>query len=444
MCFNERINSLMEKIGFNEAKTLLHDQYSCLQLITKCRDIILAPRYIGKTSQGITEQLDREVNLYSDVLQGVLISYSNIKLLQPLSLTHDDKPYFNFKIQADYIVFRPFDGCILKGVVNKTSQTHVGCLVHRHFNASIPRPRKYGDGTWKGSQLEQGDEFYFKVTSVSSNNKVLFIQGTLTDELFLIKSQSSATETVNKPSENTDIEEEINESLESSKSSKKKKKSKKRNEKDTTLITSETIQDPNESEIQENQDCVESSQRSKKKKSRRISEIDVSEDKFSFVSSDGETFHEPNKNGEEEYTKSIKKSQKKKTKLTESKEMDNSLAVDNVSSKALTVSEKRKRKKKKVKDTDTDSGIVDTDIPLTLNLIDPEESLLKHPGIKRKLSYCDSAEESSVDEPSVKQAKRNESHIDDSATTDIITHSDTDDYRKSSKKKKKHKYRHKD
>ncbi|KAK6191579.1 hypothetical protein SNE40_003231 [Patella caerulea] len=439
----------MEKIGFNEAKTLLHDQYSCLQLITKCRDIILAPRYIGKTSHGIREQLDREVNLYSDVLQGVLISYSNIKLLQPLSLTHDDKPYLNFKIQADFIVFRPFDGCILKGVVNKTSPTHVGCLVHRHFNASIPRPRKYRDGTWKGSQLEQGDEFSFKVTSVSSNNKVLFIQGTLTDELYINKSQNSVAETVNKPSENMDIGEEISESLESTKSSKKKKKSKKTTEKDTTLIMSETIQGANESDIQENLDCVESSHShsSKKKKSRHISEINVSEDTFSFVASDNETVREPNKNEEEEYTESVKKSKKKKKKLRESNEVDNSLSVDNVSSTTLTLSEKRKRKKKKVKDTDTDSGIVDTEIPPTssiLTLVDQEESILKHSGIKRKLSYCDSAVESSVDEPSVKQAKLNESHIDDSATTDIVTHSDTDNYRKSSKKKKKHKHKHKD
>ncbi|ESO97493.1 hypothetical protein LOTGIDRAFT_228177 [Lottia gigantea] len=139
----------MKSVGFKfeEAKQLLSDDNSYLYLITKSRTIILSPRFIGKILPGIREFIDREVNLFSDFLDGVLISYSNIKLHQPFSSVHDDRPYLHLYIQADYIVFKPYVGCTLKGVVNKLSQGHIGCLVHKHFNASVPRPFKNADKT---------------------------------------------------------------------------------------------------------------------------------------------------------------------------------------------------------------------------------------------------------------------------------------------------------
>ena len=101
-----------------------------------------------------------------------------MKLMQTSGIIMDDQPYVHFDVQVDFIVFKPRIGSLLKGVVNKTSVDHVGCLVYEHFNASILRPRNNG-AVWKGSELKLGDECVFVVDKVFSRNRVLSMNGHL-------------------------------------------------------------------------------------------------------------------------------------------------------------------------------------------------------------------------------------------------------------------------
>ncbi|XP_041366638.1 DNA-directed RNA polymerase I subunit RPA43-like [Gigantopelta aegis] len=168
----------MDRERFELALARTKEPNSCFELVHSERHVALPPRFVCKVKKGICEQLDKELHLYSTQLQGVLIGYANMKLMQTCGIVMDDDPYVHFNIQVDFIVFKPRIGCQMKGIVNKTSVDHVGCLVYGHFNASIPRPRVNGT-MWKGSELKPGDKCVLVVDHIFSRNRVLSMNGHL-------------------------------------------------------------------------------------------------------------------------------------------------------------------------------------------------------------------------------------------------------------------------
>jgi DNA-directed RNA polymerase I subunit RPA43 len=115
---------------------------------------------------------------------GVLIAYNNVKIVDRVGRILDEAPYIHFNIQADFIVFKPTVGCRLKGVVNKKSPNHVGCLVHRCFNASVHKPHDLMV-EWQGSHLQLGEEFVFEVKKIFVHNGVMSLRGILCNERFV-------------------------------------------------------------------------------------------------------------------------------------------------------------------------------------------------------------------------------------------------------------------
>lgn len=63
------------------------------------------------------------------------------------------------------------------GVVNKKGLDHIGILVHKTFNVSIPKPDDEED--WPGDNVEIGQEVRFAVTLLDFNSKLPFIRGVL-------------------------------------------------------------------------------------------------------------------------------------------------------------------------------------------------------------------------------------------------------------------------
>lgn len=172
----------MTHLGYEEAvRTLENDQYAQFDKVSTTKHIILSPKYLGRVKNGIVEQLNSELNFTSKSLGGILIAYSNIHLLNRVGDILAEQPYIHFDVQADFIVFKPVVGCLLRGVVNKVGKNHVGCLVHNFFNASIRRPSELLND-WHGKNMDVGDEFIFKVTRVSTYTKLMCIEGILTED----------------------------------------------------------------------------------------------------------------------------------------------------------------------------------------------------------------------------------------------------------------------
>lgn len=68
------------------------------------------------------------------------------------------------------------------GVINKKADTHLGVLVHKAFNVSIPRRDDEED--WQGDYMNAEDEVTFTVELMDlkpGRGKLPFIRGKLVD-----------------------------------------------------------------------------------------------------------------------------------------------------------------------------------------------------------------------------------------------------------------------
>ncbi|XP_006154539.1 DNA-directed RNA polymerase I subunit RPA43 [Tupaia chinensis] len=206
----------LELPTYAAACALVNSRYSCLVAGPDRGHIALSPRYLNRKRTGIREQLDAELLRYSESLFGVPIAYDNIKVVGELGDIYDDQGHIHLNIEADFVIFSPEPGQKLMGTVNKVSSSHVGCLVHGCFNASIPKPEQMSAEQWQTLEINVGDELEFEVYRLDSDAAGVFcIRGKLNITSFKSKC-SEASEEVE-----TGIEEPVE------KPPKKKKKKKK-------------------------------------------------------------------------------------------------------------------------------------------------------------------------------------------------------------------------
>ncbi|NWQ78256.1 RPA43 polymerase, partial [Columbina picui] len=173
-------------------------RYSCLVVAPHRRHVALAPRYLGRKRSGIRAQLDAELLRYSESFQGVPVAYDNIKVVGELGDIYDDQGFVHLNIEADFVIFSPKKGKRLVGVINKVAPSHIGCLIHGCFNASIPKPEQMSIIQWQELGLKIGDELKFRVLHLESDAAgVFFIRGELTKSSMRPKQTETITDSTN-------------------------------------------------------------------------------------------------------------------------------------------------------------------------------------------------------------------------------------------------------
>uniref|UniRef100_A0A8C2TKZ8 DNA-directed RNA polymerase subunit n=1 Tax=Coturnix japonica TaxID=93934 RepID=A0A8C2TKZ8_COTJA len=171
---------VVELPSFAAACDLVCRRYSCLVVATHRRHIALPPRFLGRKRTGIRAQLDAELLRYSESLQGVPLAYDNVKVVGELGDIRDDQGFIHLNVEADFVIFCPTKGKKM-GVINKVAPSHIGCLIHGCFNASIPKPEHMSAAEWKELGFKSGDELKFQVVHLDSDAAgVFFIRGKLT------------------------------------------------------------------------------------------------------------------------------------------------------------------------------------------------------------------------------------------------------------------------
>ncbi|NXU56734.1 RPA43 polymerase, partial [Turnix velox] len=184
--------------SFAVAQGLVGRRYSCLVVVPHRRHVALAPRYLGRKRTGIRAQLDTELLRYSESLQGVPVAYDNIKVVGELGDIYDDQGFIHLNIEADFVVFSPKRGKKLVGVINKVAPSHIGCLIHGCFNASIPKPEQMSVDQWQELGLKIGDELKFQVLHLDSDAAgVFFIRGELTKKSMRPKQAVTVNDSTN-------------------------------------------------------------------------------------------------------------------------------------------------------------------------------------------------------------------------------------------------------
>ncbi|NXX07940.1 RPA43 polymerase, partial [Larus smithsonianus] len=184
--------------SFAVARGLVGRRYSCLVVAPHRRHVALAPRYLGRKRTGIRAQLDTELLRYSESLQGVPVAYDNIKVVGELGDIYDDQGFIHLNIEADFVIFSPKKGKKLVGIINKVAPSHIGCLIHGCFNASIPKPEQMSIVQWQELGLKIGDELKFQVSHLDSDAAgVFFIRGGLTKSSMRPKQSVTITDSTN-------------------------------------------------------------------------------------------------------------------------------------------------------------------------------------------------------------------------------------------------------
>ncbi|XP_054000574.1 transcriptional regulator ATRX homolog [Hylaeus anthracinus] len=166
-----------------ELTGLLEDEDSHVYFEKFKKHFGLHPFHLTNLNAALNEILSSNLNSYDDELKGFLLAYKNPKLLTPLGDIFYDTCFIHVDIEADFYIFRPEVGCSLKGIVNKKGLDHIGVLVHKAFNVSIPKLDD--EENWPGDNLEIGQEVRFKVTLLDFSSKLPFIRGTLNPDDYL-------------------------------------------------------------------------------------------------------------------------------------------------------------------------------------------------------------------------------------------------------------------
>ncbi|KAI9093439.1 hypothetical protein DFS34DRAFT_583418 [Phlyctochytrium arcticum] len=99
--------------------------------------IHLPPALIGREYDGIREHLSQYIMRYVPEVDGVVLAYDNVQVLDETAQIFYDSPFTHFWIRVTLLIFTPRTKREIIGVVNKVSSDHIGLLVHGIFNASI-------------------------------------------------------------------------------------------------------------------------------------------------------------------------------------------------------------------------------------------------------------------------------------------------------------------
>lgn len=172
-----------QTLDFRTAHSMLDDPVNCFHSVTKDRHLTLPPRCFGKVKEGIKEQLNKDVSVFCDSLDGVVVCYSHLKLLSQLGRVVGSQPCLHVNVRATYIIFKPTVGSLIKGIINRMGTDFLGMLVHGIFNITVPRPRDQDP-----NRFTLGQEEYAEVSKVYKQNGLLSLRATLKTDSFAAES----------------------------------------------------------------------------------------------------------------------------------------------------------------------------------------------------------------------------------------------------------------
>ncbi|DBA01742.1 TPA: hypothetical protein N0F65_010152 [Lagenidium giganteum] len=152
-------------------------------------NVSLSPCHVAQPKLGIEQELTGTLMRHSDKLNGVVLSYSNVRLDQPHGHIMNEMPYIHCKVIADALVFQPREGMTLKATVNKIGSNHIGMLFAGVFNGSVAASElpkgfvhNYHDEAWvgaDGSSISVSDSVEVRVLKVHVAGGMIAIEATM-------------------------------------------------------------------------------------------------------------------------------------------------------------------------------------------------------------------------------------------------------------------------
>ena len=122
--------------------------------------LYIAPAWLADPMEGIREQLDRMVLRYVDQLDGVLLSYEDLRLKmsalgQPLGRIRDDLPEIHLRVIFTATYFAPKAGDRMDCVVSRIGTDHIALLVMGVFNGTVALPPDWDPAKRRSSRTRR-------------------------------------------------------------------------------------------------------------------------------------------------------------------------------------------------------------------------------------------------------------------------------------------------
>ncbi|KAJ1674908.1 hypothetical protein EV182_002320 [Spiromyces aspiralis] len=108
-----------------------------VQLTTRVL-ITLPPAQTTAPLSGVQDTLNAMLFNYVPQLQGVVLCYNNIRLIEEVGAVVGDSPFVQFWVEAMFVLWRPVVDMELQGQITIQSPDHIGLLLYNTFNVSIP------------------------------------------------------------------------------------------------------------------------------------------------------------------------------------------------------------------------------------------------------------------------------------------------------------------
>lgn len=129
-------------------------------------NLALPMRYLGDEQRAIKNKLVNLVSTYVPELDGVLIKWSDLKILSDKGQIIDEQPYIFWKVQITAQVFKPVEGKVVRGKVHSMMTTYLIAKALDSFTATVSIPEEFSEHKIiKNLMIEQ--EVYFKIKGCS-------------------------------------------------------------------------------------------------------------------------------------------------------------------------------------------------------------------------------------------------------------------------------------
>lgn len=121
-----------------ELDRYVRDKNSCITLTMNEMHVGFPPWGFSNFQETLTNIISREkIGKYDAKLDGIVLEVRNIKVFGTAYPVHDDDPVNHINIKANFYIFQPRVGAVIKGVVKHISRGHVAVIIYRVFNVSI-------------------------------------------------------------------------------------------------------------------------------------------------------------------------------------------------------------------------------------------------------------------------------------------------------------------
>ncbi|KAH3671793.1 hypothetical protein WICMUC_004551 [Wickerhamomyces mucosus] len=144
----------------------------CFHKIKTSLYVSLAPIYLNTPIEGIKSQhLDPLIMKFFPKLNGVIISYSNLKLCNEstqedenensnllISKINPHSPFTFLWINVEFLIWKPLVGDNIEGLIYIQSPSHIGLLINDTFNASIKKSQIPLNWKFNANEIDSNDD----------------------------------------------------------------------------------------------------------------------------------------------------------------------------------------------------------------------------------------------------------------------------------------------